>query len=295
MSPQQLADLIAYLKSTERPQPFPGRPVPGDTPVVFAPGDVSTDARELGIVFAADGRELYYTRVVDKLPILLRRRLVGSAWTAEERLALIAGQPDADHSDPAISPDGQRLYFVSGARTELFRPGGNIWMSRREGDTWGPAVLLPAPVNSDGGELYPIVVADGSLYFASNREGGFGEQDLYRAQYRDGRFVDAVNLGAAINTAQTEVDPYVSPDERTLIVAARRDGTRGALDLYASSRAAGGAWRPLVSLGDAINTDLTDYCPMMSPDGQYFFFSRRTAQGGDIYWVRASSVAALRP
>ncbi len=281
------------------PQPggrlaYLGQPLPGDTPVVFAPGDVSTDARELGIVFAADGREIYYTRVVDTVPMLLWRRLVNGTWTAEERLRLVPGQPDADHSDPAISPDGQRLYFVSAARTDVFGPGGNIWVSRRAGDAWAPATLLPAPVNSDGGELYPIVVADGSLYFASNRAGGFGDQDLYRASYRDGTFAAAVNLGPGINTAQTEVDAYVSPDERLLIVAARRDGNRGALDLYVSRRSAAGAWEPLTSLGDAVNTELTDYCPMLSPDGQYFFFSRRTAQGGDIYWMRASALDRLR-
>ena len=274
--------------------PYLGQVPPGDTPVVFAPGQVSTEARELGIVFGPGGDELYYTRVVEKVPMLFRRRLVGDARTAEERLRLIAGQPDADHSDPAISRDGQRLYFVSAARTETFAAGGNIWVSRREGGAWAPAVLLPAPVNSDGGELYPIVVADGSLYFASNRAGGFGDQDIYRAQYRDGAFVDAVNLGRSVNTTLTDVDPYVSPDERLLIVAARRDGNRGALDLYVAHRDAAGAWEPLAPMDDVVNTELTDYCPMLSPDGAYFFFSRRTAQGGDIYWMRASAVAGLR-
>lgn len=280
------ADRVAYL----------GLPPPGDTPIVFAPGDVSTDAREINAVFSRDGRELYVTRVVDGRAALYVRRVEGNTWTAPVRLAPVADQPDADVADPALSPDGQRLYFVSGARNDLFPPGnGNIWVSRRAGDGWGPAVVLPAPVNSSAAEYYPSVVADGSLYFSSNRDGGAGDLDLYRAQYADGAFTTVVNLGAPINTPQTEVDAYVAPDERTLIVSARRDGNRGALDLYISFRSADGAWSPLVHMGDVINTDLTDYCPMVTPDGRFFFFSRRTAQGGDIYWMRASVLDQFRP
>lgn len=279
-------DNLAYL----------GVPLPGDTPVVFAPGAVSTEAREINAVFSRDGRELYVTRVVDGRASLFVRRLQGDTWSAPVRLALVANQPDADIADPALSPDGQRLYFVSGAQNDLFPPGnGNIWVSRRDGDGWGPAVILPAPVNSSAAEYYPSVVADGSLYFSSNRDGGAGDLDLYRAQYQDDAFTSVVNLGAPINTPQTEVDAYVAPDERMLIVAARRDGNRGALDLYISFRGTEGAWGPLVHMGDTINTDLTDYCPMVTPDGRFFFFSRRTAQGGDIYWMRASVLDQFRP
>lgn len=269
---------------------------PGDVPVLFAPGDVSSDAREINAVFSRDGRELYFTRVVDGRASLFVRRLGQDAWTPPERLTLIAGQPDMDIADPALSPDGQRLYFVSGARNDLFPPGnGNIWVSRREGDRWGDAVILPAPVNSSSAEYYPSVVADGSLYFSSNRDGGTGDLDLYRAQYGNGAFKEVTNLGAPINTPQTEVDAYVAPDERMLIVSARRDGNRGALDLYVSFRQRDGAWGTLTHLGDAINTELTDYCPMVTPDGRFFFFSRRTAQGGDVYWMQARALDQFRP
>lgn len=281
---------------TPTPLAYLGLQPPGDAPVVFAPGDVSSDAREINAVFSRDGRELYFTRVVDGRASLFVRRLGQDAWTAPERLILIAAQPDVDIADPALSPDGQRLYFVSGARNDLFPPGnGNIWVSRREGDRWGEAVILPAPVNSSSAEYYPSVVADGSVYFSSNRDGGVGDLDLYRAQYRNGAFTEVTNLGAPVNTAQTEVDAYVAPDERMLIVSARRDGNRGALDLYVSFRHPAGTWGPLTHLGDVINTELTDYCPMVTPDGRFFFFSRRTAQGGDVHWAHARVLDQFHP
>lgn len=263
---------------------------PGDTPVVFAPGLVSTDARELNVVFTREADEVYFTRVLDGRATLFHSRLLDQAWTEPARLRLIAAQPDADIGDPFLSPDGSRLYVISRAQTDAFPEGStNIWVSERDGDRWGDANVLPAPVNSDATEFYPAVVADGSLYFSSNRDGGFGEYDLYRAQYRDGAFVDAVNLGPAVNSAATEVDAFVAADERYLIVAAQRDGNVGALDLHISVRDANGAWGTLARLPD-INSELTDYCPMVTPDGRYFFFSRRTAEGGDVYWMEAQAV-----
>lgn len=300
------ADLVAVDGRAPSPPPqatmpvgaWLGQPLPGDTPVVFGPGLISTDAREINLVFSADGREAYLTRVVDGTArLLLLRRLDDGSWSAPERLQLVPGLPDADIADPALSPDGVRLYFVSGAPTDEFGTGnGNIWVSRRHGEGWTAAALLPAPVNSPSAEYYPIVVADGSLYFSSNRPGGLGDLDVYRAQWRDGRFEAAVNLGAPVNTPQTEVDAYVSPDEHLLVVSARREGNRGALDLYLSVRTPDGRWGELAALGDEVNTALTDYCPAVSADGRYFFFSRRTPQGGDVYWMRTPpALAASSP
>lgn len=274
--------------------PWLGQPLPGDTPVVFGRDLISTDAREINLIFSADGREAYLTRVVDGTARLFLRRLLGDgAWSTPERLQLVPGLPDADIADPALSADGTRLYFVSGAPTDEFGTGnGNIWVSRRQGDGWTAAALLPAPVNSPSAEYYPSIVADGSLYFSSNRPGGLGDLDLYRAQWRAGHFGAAVNLGAPVNTPQTEVDAYVSPDERLLIVSARREGNRGALDLYVSVRTPDGRWSELAALGDEVNTALTDYCPSLSADGRYFFFSRRTPQGGDVYWMRTPQALA---
>lgn len=76
---------------------------------------------------------------------LLRRSDEGS-WSTPERLQLVPGLPEADIADPALSSDGARLYFVSGTPTDEFGTGnGNIWVSRRLGDGWMAAALLPAP------------------------------------------------------------------------------------------------------------------------------------------------------
>lgn len=68
---------------------------------------------------------------------------------------------------------------------------------------------------------------------------------------------------------------YVAPDESYLIVASNREGGLDAGDLYIAFRQPDDAWGTLAHMGDVSNSERDDYCPMVSPDGGFFFFSRR--------------------
>ncbi|MGH9201144.1 MAG: hypothetical protein ACRD2A_07905 [Vicinamibacterales bacterium] len=67
-----------------------------------------------------------------------------------------------------------------------------------------------------------------------------------------------------------------------------------------SFRRAGGGWSEPAHLGSTINTEHTDYCPMVTPDGKYLFFSRRhgaswsEATAGDVYWVDVKILEQFR-
>jgi hypothetical protein len=147
-----------------------------------------------------------------------------------------------------------------------------------------------------------VVVADGSLYFTSDRAGGLGGRDVYRAQrLADGSFAEPVNLGSPVNSEGGEGDTFVAPDESYLIVTSRRPGGIGRGDLYVSFRREGGGWGEPIHLGDGINTDQTEFCPMVTPDGKYLFFTRRwganweEATAADVFWVDASVLEPFRP
>jgi Tol biopolymer transport system component len=47
-------------------------------------------------------------------------------------------------------------------------------------------------------------------------------------------------------------------------------------------------------MGPSINSEATEYCPMLSPDGRYLFFTSTRSGNGDIYWVDAKIIDALR-
>ena len=274
--------------------PYLGQEPPGMSPEVFARDLISLQGeRELNAVFSPDGRIFMFSRVengVFKMFFSFRRD--DGTWQEPRMAAPSKTYPNHHEVDMAFSPDGDWVYFISdrplpGYSLERF----NIWRSRvtRHG------LLTPEPlgprINGPGNELYPLLVADGSLYFSAERDDSIGARDSYRAQFRDGDFETPVNLGPGINSTVNEGDIYVSPDETYIIhVAADRPDGLGGADLYVSFRQADGSWGQGIHMGHGINSAEADYCPMVTPDGKYFFFT----QGEDLMWMDAAVVDAYR-
>jgi hypothetical protein len=170
------------------------------------------------------------------------------------------------------------------------------------------AELVGAPISTAADEWYPAFGVDGSLYFASTRPGGLsrglpgmGTSDIYRARRRaDGGFDAPVNLGPPINSEYGSGDMTLAPDESYLVMSVRRPDGLGRGDLHVSFRRSDGTWGELINLGDRLNTEHHEWCPMVTPDGKYLFFSRwlgetwATATGGDVYWVDARILDEFR-
>ena len=149
----------------------------------------------------------------------------------------------------------------------------DIWYADRTETGWKKPVNPGAPVNTDELEIHPSVIADGTLYFSSGRKGGMGRDDIYRSRYIKGRFMEPENLGNAINTEYGEGDIFIAPDESYIIFSSGRPGGFGRNDLYISFQKKDGSWITAVNMGEKINSPEVEYCPSVSPDGKYFFFT----------------------
>jgi hypothetical protein len=242
-------------------------------PTVFAEGVVSTGEFDSHPAFSADGRTLYFLRSTPNFNLwtILVSRFEKGRWGTPEVAPFSGRYSDAD---PFITPDGWRFYFISNRPAPgKTTPDLDIWVMERTAAGWGEPKNLGAPVNSPGSEWYPTVAADGTIYFGSDREGGKGRTDIYRARLVGGKYAEAENLGDAVNTQFNEFEPLVAPDESFLIFMAggRADG-RGGFDLYVSYNR-GGAWTKPANLGDKINSAGNEYSPTISPDGRYFFWT----------------------
>lgn len=281
--------------------PYFGQPVPGFTPELFAPGIVNTDVIEFNGVFSPDGREFFFARHVAGVDTMFHSSYADGRWNDPVRLPAFPGDVSGDM---AVSPDGLELYFLGEYPNEYApeSPTWDIWVSHRVDGQWTLARVVPPPISTQAMELYPVVVADGSLYFSSDRPGGLGPSDLYRAQrLPDGSFAEPVNVGPPINSEFGTGDTFVAPDESYMVLSSAHPPSLGRGDLFVSFRLDEGGWGEPIHLGDVINTEEHEFCPMVTPDGKYLFFTRlyggswENATGGDLFWVDARFLDQFNP
>jgi hypothetical protein len=262
--------------ATLRRQPSPpDLPRDGEPARIFAAGVVSTND-VFASTFTPDGRTVVFTKFSPPKPMtLLTSRLESGRWTAPVPLPFSGTWRDLD---PAFSPDGHRLYFSS-ARPSGPSPadtmsGTDTWYADREGDGWSAPRRLSEPVNGAATDMYPSATARGTLYFDSNRSAG--RRMAFRAERNaDGTLAAPELLPAAINADSGASNLFVDPDEQYVVFGARRAGGAGEMDLWISWRERG-AWTTPRNLGPLVNTTAVEFCPFVSRDGRYLYFTRVT-------------------
>jgi Tol biopolymer transport system component len=191
----------------------------------------------------------------------------------------------------SISDDGFTLFFTS------VRPGGyggrDIWVISREtiDDEWSAPMNLGSRINSSYRDSGPSISADGlSLFFDSDRSGGYGTQDIWVSTRptRSDPWEAPLNLGATVNSSSAERAPSMSADGLELFFHSDRPGGYGTQDLWVTTRkTTNDPWDPPVNLGLAVNSGTFDGAPRISSDGLVIFFTSARAGGyGDLdIWV----------
>lgn len=152
------------------------------------------------------------------------------------------------------------------------------------------AVNLGPVVNSQGRDYAPFVSADGNtLYFASDREGGLGGQDIWISRRGpDGHWGPPSNPGSPLNSPGNEGPDTLSADGRVLyLTACQRPDGLGACDLYLSQLGPDGAWSQPQNLGPPVNGRYNEANASLSLDGRnlYFVSIRPAGLGGWDIWA----------
>ncbi|MQN60747.1 OmpA family protein [Segatella copri] len=152
-------------------------------PEAIATG-LNTDYDEGACCFTPDGKEMYLTQCVTdpaspRFAQIVTSSRSDAAWGKVQKLE-ITQDTLSTYAHPAISPDGEWLYFVSDM------PGGmggyDIWRVRITPSCLGSVENLGAPINTPGDEMFPTFRPNGDLYFSSNGHIGMGGLDIYIAR-----------------------------------------------------------------------------------------------------------------
>jgi OOP family OmpA-OmpF porin len=176
---------------------------------------------------------------------------------------------DVQIAAATFSADGNKIYFT------VWEPNGKhaIYKADKSGDKWINAASIGSQINSiEYNSLQPFITADGKqMYFASDRPGGFGKNDIWVSNIReDGSFSTPVNLGPKINSENDERAPYYNIYTKSLIFSGDGRVGLGGLDFFEATGDLGN-WSNPVNMGYPFNS---------SKDDAYFFpIDKMGAQG----------------
>jgi outer membrane protein OmpA-like peptidoglycan-associated protein len=206
------------------------------------------------------------------------------AWTKAKGMNVV--NSPYHESTLALSRDGNTLFIYKDENR------GDIYSSKRQPNgNWSPPKLLPGLINSSYEENSVTISPDEkTLYFSSNRPGGYGGLDIYSATLNsNGEWSNIKNLGPKINTVEDEDGPFADYDGKTLYFSTKGRKGMGGFDIFKTIfDAATGEWSEPENLGYPINTPDNDAFIVISKDGKRGYYSsvREDAIGyDDIYMV----------
>lgn len=188
---------------------------------------------------------------------------------------------DRNEGAPSLSTDGRFLFFAACEEYDGYGNGRqgfgscDIFYTQKVNGQWARPVNIGAPVNTNSWESQPSFSSDGkTLYFISNRRGGFGVSDIWMSTLgADGKWSNPVNLGEGINTDGKEEAVFIHPDNQTLYFASDGLTGMGGLDLYMCRRDTSGKWGKPVNLGYPINTAGDESGMIVNASGQLAYYS----------------------
>lgn len=235
-------------------------------------------------------------------PVVLADFTFGAPANTQTDLPFI----DANHDViDCFSADGLEMYITS------FRPegygDGDLYVLKRasKDESWGPRENLGPAVNGPKQDSGASISADGlTLYFNSDRSGGYGSFDNYATTRatKASPWGSPLNLGPTVNSSADDVFPCISANGLELYLGSYRNGGQGRSDIYVARRATtNGAWETPVNLGPTVNGPASEHWIALSPDGLWLLFSdhqnpsavRPGGYGGaDIWMTRRASLSA---
>lgn len=212
-----------------------------------------------------------------------------NVWQKPIRLGAPVNTEEHNESAIGLSIDGKQMFF--------FRSGydfaGNIYVTNRldeNGLEWDEPQLLRDDINTKYEETHATIAPDGnSIFFTSNRRGGFGGKDIYvMRKLPNGTWSRPKILSDVINTPYNEETPFLHPDGVTMFFSSEGHNSMGGYDVFSTTMDRRGNFTKPVNLGYPINTPDDDVSYVMNLDGRRGYIAS-VKEGGfgdlDLYEI----------
>ncbi len=201
--------------------------------------DINSEYDDGVCCFTPDGKTMFLTRCTydpdyPRYAQIMKSTRSDASWSKPTEVA-ISSDTLSSFAHPAVSPDGEWLYFVSDM------PGGlgglDIWRIPLLGDSpYGGVENLGAPINTEGDEMFPTFRPNGDLYFSSNGHPGMGGLDLFVAQIDSTGTWEVENLKYPMNSSGDDFGmTFEGPYNRGFFSSNRGDA-RGWDHIYSFER-----------------------------------------------------------
>ena len=264
-----------------------GQKPPGVIPEIFAPGIISIKGRgENGISFSPDLDEIYFSAMKKgENDVIYISKLEDNKWTTPKKANFTKGK-EAKEMHSFITPDGKRIYFTAYSEdAKGDSTGTKIWYVDRFDNGWSDAVKLDSPINdgdafflnqAKNGDLYYFNLAKWRTYYAPNKNG----------KYPEVREVGIIGIHAFIAPSQD----YIVANIRNKEIKERKS------DIYVYFKEKDGSWSKPINLGGTVNSNFSETCPSITPDGKYLFYNLYNEEGGlsNFSWVSTEVISKLK-
>jgi len=259
---------------------------------------INTAFSDFNPVVSADENVMVFMTALKFYNALKYSKKVDGKWTEPVNITPEI-QSDGNQFANSLSKDGTLLFLNM---EDNFN--SDILFSSFKNGKWDKSELLDKNINTKFWESHASISPDGEiLYFTSNRNGGFGEMDIYVSKKNAaGEWGEALNLGPAVNTDLNEDHPFLSEDGRVLYFASQGHFNIGGYDIFKSEQMADGSWAKPINLGYPLNTTDDDMFFYPTGNGKYGYqarfaddnFGLRDIYRFEIFESEAEYLAALR-
>lgn len=264
-------------------------------------GVISTGLQETSAALTADGKTLYFMRsdFAEADDTIMVSQRVGTHWSTPQ-VASFSGQ--WHDSEPTLSPDGSRLYFVSNRPVRAGEPpvmaemngrqfpGTNLWYVERQArGGWGAPMHVDGALN-DGAMIYnPSVSASGDLYFSAHRADSGKAYQIYVAHPQGRGYAAPVRVELG-DLAHNRMDPAVDAQGRFLLYAGNEGDALGSADIYIAFHQPDGSWGKPERLGGEVNSRTLENAPSLGPSFGELYVS--SARRDEVHFPRPRDDAA---